>query len=141
MKRLTTFVAFTVFTLFTCSANPASPSQKSGLAEKNLAAGKAFMEENRKKEGVIELPNGLQYRVINAGSGPKPKATDIVSVRYRGTLIDGSEFDSSARTDKPASFRVSSVIKGWQEAIQIMPQGSMADRDPARAGLRGTRGR
>ncbi len=91
---------------------------------KNLEAGKAFMEENRKKEGVQELPNGIQYRVLKAGSGQKPKAADTVSVHYRGTLIDGSEFDSSERAGKPVSFGLNGVIKGWQAALVEMPEGS-----------------
>jgi FKBP-type peptidyl-prolyl cis-trans isomerase FklB len=94
------------------------------LAAKNLAAGKAFMEENGKKEGVEKLPNGIQYRVIKAGSGAKPKTTDTVSVHYKGMLIDGSEFDSSERVGKPVSLGLSGVIKGWQEALVEMPEGS-----------------
>jgi FKBP-type peptidyl-prolyl cis-trans isomerase FklB len=97
---------------------------REGLAEKNLAAGKAFMADNRKKEGVSELSNGLQYRVIKAGSGQKPKVTDTVSVHYRGMLINGRDFDSSERAGKPVSFRLNSVIKGWQEALPLMPEGS-----------------
>jgi FKBP-type peptidyl-prolyl cis-trans isomerase len=117
------FLPLILLTVLSTAAFAQGPSA-GGLAQKNLAAGKAFMAENRKKEGVIELPNGLQYRVINAGSGPKPKATDTVSVHYRGTLIDGSEFESSARTGKPVSFRLDSVLKGWQEALPNMSQGS-----------------
>ena len=94
------------------------------LADKNLAAGKAFMEENGKKEGVEKLPNGIQYRVIKAGSGAKPKPTDTVSVHYKGTLIDGTEFDSSERAGKPVSFGLNGVIKGWQETLVEMPEGS-----------------
>ncbi len=94
------------------------------LAEKNLAAGKAFMEENRKKEGVKELPNGIQYKVLKEGSGAKPKKADTVSVNYRGTLIDGSEFDSSERAGKPVSFGLNAVIKGWQETLVEMQEGS-----------------
>jgi FKBP-type peptidyl-prolyl cis-trans isomerase FklB len=94
------------------------------LAEKNRAAGKAFMEENGKKEGVEQLSNGIQYKVIKAGTGAKPKATDTVSVNYRGTLIDGQEFDSSELAGKPVSFGLNAVIKGWQEALVLMPEGS-----------------
>lgn len=94
------------------------------MAEKNLAAGKTFREENGKKEGVEQLPNGIQYKVLKAGTGAKPKATDTVSVHYRGTLIDGQEFDSSERAGKPVSFGLNGVIKGWQEALLLMPEGS-----------------
>jgi FKBP-type peptidyl-prolyl cis-trans isomerase len=94
------------------------------LADKNLAAGKAFMEENGKKEGVEKLPNGIQYRVIKAGSGAKPKTTDTVSVHDKGTFIDGTEFDSSERAGKPVSLGLNGVIKGWQEALVEMPEGS-----------------
>jgi FKBP-type peptidyl-prolyl cis-trans isomerase len=98
--------------------------QQAQLADKNLAAGKAFMEENGKKEGVEKLPNGIQYRVIKAGSGAKPKTTDTVSVHYKGMLIDGTEFDSSERVGKPVSLGLSGVIKGWQETLVEMPEGS-----------------
>jgi FKBP-type peptidyl-prolyl cis-trans isomerase FklB len=93
-------------------------------AEKNLAAGKAFLDENRKKEGIITLPSGLQYKVLAEGSGKRPKATDTVSVRYRGTFIDGTEFDNSYKRGEPATFQVKGVIKGWSEALQLMKQGS-----------------
>jgi FKBP-type peptidyl-prolyl cis-trans isomerase FklB len=93
-------------------------------AEKNLAASKAFLEENKKKEGVKTLPSGLQYKVITEGKGEKPKATDTVSVHYRGTLINGAEFDSSYKSGNPVTFQVGNVIKGWQEALPLMPAGS-----------------
>ncbi|MGH8533070.1 MAG: FKBP-type peptidyl-prolyl cis-trans isomerase [Gammaproteobacteria bacterium] len=93
-------------------------------SKKNLEASKAFLMANRKKEGVKELPSGLQYRVVKDGAGEQPKSTDTVSVNYRGTLIDGREFDSSMRVGQPAVFQVNSVIKGWQEALPLMKTGA-----------------
>ncbi len=93
-------------------------------AEKNLAAAKAFLDTNRSKEGVTTLPSGLQYKVIKEGTGPKPGATDTVTVHYRGTLIDGTEFDSSYSRNEPAIFPVNRVIKGWTEALQLMGEGA-----------------
>lgn len=93
-------------------------------AQDNLAKGKAFLEENAKKEGVETLPSGLQYKVIQEGAGATPKATDTVTVHYRGTLIDGTEFDSSYSRGKPTTFRVNRVIGGWTEALQMMKKGA-----------------
>lgn len=90
----------------------------------NRKAGEAFLTANKSKEGVKTLPDGLQYKVIKEGSGPKPSANDTVTVNYRGTLIDGKEFDSSYKRGQPASFPVNGVIKGWTEALQLMPVGS-----------------
>lgn len=92
--------------------------------ETNKTAGENFLSENKKKEGVVALPNGLQYKVIKMGNGPKPKATDTVSVHYRGTLINGTEFDSSIKRGQPATFPLNGVIKGWTEGLQLMPVGS-----------------
>jgi FKBP-type peptidyl-prolyl cis-trans isomerase len=92
--------------------------------EKNQKEGEAFLAENKKKEGVITLPSGLQYKVIKAGSGNKPKATDTVTVHYQGTLINGTEFDSSYRRGQPVSFPVNGVIPGWTEALQLMETGA-----------------
>ena len=94
------------------------------LAEKNLAEGKAFLEENGKKQGVKTLPSGLQYKIISQGSGKTPKKEDTVTVQYRGTLIDGKEFDSSIARGQPASFKVNGVIPGWTEALQLMKEGA-----------------
>lgn len=94
------------------------------LADKNQKEGEAFLAENKKKKGVITLPSGLQYRVITAGTGKIPKATDTVTTHYRGTLIDGTEFDSSYKRGEPASFPVNGVVKGWTEALQLMKVGS-----------------
>jgi FKBP-type peptidyl-prolyl cis-trans isomerase FklB len=94
------------------------------LADKNLSEGKAFLEANRKKEGVKTLSSGLQYKVLAEGSGKTPKATDEVTVNYRGTLTDGTEFDSSYRRGKPLTMKVNGVIRGWSEALQLMREGS-----------------
>ena len=93
-------------------------------AEANKAQGVAFLAANKAKAGVVTLPSGLQYQVLKAGSGPVPKLDDTVSCHYRGTLIDGTEFDSSYARKEPASFPVNGVIKGWTEALQKMPVGS-----------------
>jgi FKBP-type peptidyl-prolyl cis-trans isomerase FklB len=94
------------------------------LADKNLSEGKAFLEANGKKEGVKTLSSGLQYKVLTEGSGKTPKATDEVTVNYRGTLIDGTEFDSSYGRGKPLTVKVNGVIRGWSEALQLMKAGS-----------------
>ena len=94
------------------------------IAEKNKKEGDAFLEANKKKDGVITLPSGLQYKIIKEGSGPKPTATQTVKCNYRGTLIDGKEFDSSYKRGEPTEFPVGQVIKGWTEALQLMPVGS-----------------
>ena len=90
----------------------------------NKKTGADFLEANKAKEGVVTLPSGLQYKVLTAGTGPKPAATDTVSCNYRGTLLDGTEFDSSYKRGHPESFPVTGVIKGWTEALQLMPVGS-----------------
>jgi len=94
------------------------------LGEKNKKEGEAFLAANKKKDGVKVLPSGLQYKVLNEGKGKMPKATDKVTVNYRGTLVDGTEFDSSYKRGQPASFQVSGVIPGWIEALQLMKEGS-----------------
>jgi FKBP-type peptidyl-prolyl cis-trans isomerase FklB len=90
----------------------------------NRKAGEAFLAANKSKEGVVTLPSGLQYKILTQGNGPKPTATDTVSCNYRGTLIDGKEFDSSSKHGGAATFPVGGVIKGWTEALQLMPVGS-----------------
>lgn len=97
-------------------------AQQAGAA--NRKTGEAFLAANKAKQGVVTLPSGLQYKILTEGNGPKPTATDTVSCNYRGTLIDGKEFDSSAKHGGPASFPVNRVIKGWTEALQLMPVGS-----------------
>ena len=94
------------------------------LAEKNRKEGEAFLAANKKKEGVTTTASGLQYTVLKEGDGPKPTTTDRVRVDYRGTLIDGTEFDSSYSRGKPAVFPVTGVIPGWTEALQLMKVGS-----------------
>lgn len=94
------------------------------MGEKNKREGEAFLAENKKKEGIITLPSGLQYKVLKKGSGQKPKLTDTVTTHYKGTLIDGTEFDSSYRRNQPVSFPVNGVIAGWTEALQLMEEGA-----------------
>ena len=94
------------------------------LSEKNKAEGEKFLAENGKKEGVTALPSGLQYKVITPGSGKSPKLSDSVTTHYKGTLIDGTEFDSSYKRGEPATFPVSGVIAGWTEALQLMKEGA-----------------
>ena len=90
---------------------------------KNLKEGEAFLDENKKKEGVTTLPSGLQYKVLKSGAGKTPKATDKVTTHYRGTLIDGTVFDSSYDRGEPTTFPVGGVIRGWTEALQLMKEG------------------
>src|SRR3989339_935978 len=97
-------------------------NKKSG--DKNKADGEEFLAKNKTKPGVKTLPDGLQYKIITEGTGAKPKATDVVVVNYAGTLIDGTEFDSSYKRGQPAAFPVNGVIKGWTEALQLMNVGS-----------------
>jgi FKBP-type peptidyl-prolyl cis-trans isomerase FklB len=92
--------------------------------EENKKEGTEFLEANKTKEGVVALPSGLQYKVLTEGRGPKPTANDTVSCNYRGTLLNGTEFDSSYKRGQPASFPVNGVIKGWTEALQLMTVGS-----------------
>ena len=93
-------------------------------AKVNQEEGSAFLKANKNKEGVVTLQSGLQYKILKKGTGPKPSLTDTVVVNYRGTLIDGTEFDSSYKRGQPASFAVNRVIEGWTEALQLMPVGS-----------------
>ncbi len=94
------------------------------LGEKNKKEGETFLAENKTKEGVITRPSGLQYKVIKEGTGEMPKPTDTVTTHYSGTLIDGTEFDSSYRRGQPATFKVNGVIPGWTDALQMMKAGS-----------------
>jgi FKBP-type peptidyl-prolyl cis-trans isomerase FklB len=94
------------------------------LAATNQKAGTAFLTANASKEGVVKLPSGLQYKILTPGTGPKPTAADSVVCNYRGSLLDGTEFDSSYKRGQPATFPVGGVIKGWTEALQLMPVGS-----------------
>lgn len=90
----------------------------------NMEAGEAFLAENGKRENVVTLPSGLQYEIIKQGDGPKPLATNTVTCHYHGTTIKGEVFDSSVKRGQPASFPLNGVIKGWTEALQLMPVGS-----------------
>jgi FKBP-type peptidyl-prolyl cis-trans isomerase FklB len=106
-------------TMMEAQANKAREAGK-----KNLEIGEKFLAENKSKEGVKTTPSGLQYKVLKEGSGTPPKETDVVETHYRGTLIDGKEFDSSYKRNEPTSFPVNRVIKGWTEALQLMKPGS-----------------
>ena len=98
--------------------------QQQQLADTNKKEGEAFLAANKTKEGVVTLPSGLQYKILQEGTGPKPTVTDTVVVNYRGTLLNGTEFDSSYKGGQPATFPVGRIIKGWTEALQLMPVGS-----------------
>ena len=92
--------------------------------EANKKEGETFLADNKTKDGVVTLPSGLQYKILKEGTGPKPVATDTVVCNYKGALLDNTEFDSSYKRGQPATFPVSGVIKGWTEALQLMPVGS-----------------
>jgi len=98
--------------------------KRKGIAENNLSLAEDFLSTNEKKAGVVVLPSGLQYKIITEGSGPTTGPDDKVKVHYRGTLLDGKEFDSSYSRGEPATFSPTQVIKGWSEALQMMPVGS-----------------
>jgi len=98
--------------------------KQQAAGEKNKADGEKFLAENKKKEGVKTTASGLQYKVIKEGNGPQPKEADTVVANYRGTLIDGTEFDSSYKRGQPATFPLNRVIKGWTEGLQLMKVGS-----------------
>jgi len=105
-------------------AAAAARRQRDAEARENLAQGKAFLAENAKKEGVRTLPSGLQYQVLAEGGGEPPAASDSVTVHYRGTLIDGEEFDSSYARGQPATFPLDGVISGWTQGLQLMRPGA-----------------
>jgi FKBP-type peptidyl-prolyl cis-trans isomerase len=106
----------------TVQSEEASAMQQA--SEANIKEGEAFLAANKAKEGVVTLPSGLQYKIITEGNGPKPASTDTVVCNYRGTLLNGKEFDSSYKRGQPASFPLNQVIKGWTEGVQLMPTGS-----------------
>ena len=122
--RLTDEEAKAVLTEVQTEVNKERQEKMKEASDKNKAEGEAFLAANKSKEGVVTLPSGLQYKILTAGIGPKPTASDQVNCNYRGTLIDGTEFDSSYKRGKPATFGVGQVIKGWTEALQLMPIGS-----------------
>jgi FKBP-type peptidyl-prolyl cis-trans isomerase FklB len=111
-------------TALSASMKKAQEEKMAALGAVNKSQGDAFLAANKGKEGVVTLPSGLQYKVLKEGSGPKPTAADTVVCNYRGTLINGKEFDSSYKRGQPATFPVGQVIKGWTEALQLMPVGS-----------------
>ncbi|MFH1090134.1 MAG: FKBP-type peptidyl-prolyl cis-trans isomerase [Pseudomonadota bacterium] len=97
---------------------------KNEQAAKNLEESKTFLAENAKKEGVIALPSGLQYKILDKGEGRQPEASDTVTVQYRGSIINGAEFDSSYQRGKPETFQLNRVIAGWKEALSLMKEGA-----------------
>lgn len=99
-------------------------AEQAQVAQTNLAEAEAFLAENAGKDGVVTTESGLQYKVVEQGDGPRPSATDTVTVHYRGTLLDGTEFDSSYARNEPISFGLDRVIPGWTEGVQLMPVGS-----------------
>ena len=103
---------------------PTNQAQPTTAVDKNMAEGEAFLAHNKKNKNVVTLQDGLQYKIIKQGAGPKPTDTDVVTVNYIGTLINGKEFDSSYKRNEPASFPVGGVIPGWTEALKLMPVGS-----------------
>ena len=113
-----------VMTAFTGELTKRRTEKEQAEAKKNKAEGDAYLADNKTKPGVTVLPSGLQYKVLVQGNGPKPTASDSVVCNYKGTFVDGKEFDSSYKRGEPATFPVSGVIKGWTEALQLMPVGS-----------------
>ena len=107
-----------------CALALATASFPTLRAETDLEKGEAFLKENAKKEGVKTTASGLQYKVLKEGDGKTPKATDTVSVHYKGTLLDGTEFDSSYKRGEPAEFPLNRVIPGWTEGVQLMKEGA-----------------
>jgi FKBP-type peptidyl-prolyl cis-trans isomerase FklB len=121
---LTDEQAQTTLTAIQNSLRKKQQDMRQQAGDTNKKEGDAFLAENKTKDGVITLPSGLQYKIVKAGDGPKPAAADSVVCNYRGTLINGTEFDSSYKRGQPATFPVGQVIKGWTEALQLMPVGS-----------------
>jgi FKBP-type peptidyl-prolyl cis-trans isomerase FklB len=113
-----------LMTAFQQTMNEKQTAAKAAQADANKKAGEAFLASNAKKDGVTTTPSGLQYKVLTAGTGAKPTDTDTVTLQYRGTLIDGTEFDSSYKNGQPAVLEVGRVIPGFKEAIKLMPVGS-----------------
>lgn len=109
---------------FNMNMNKKMTSERKAIGEKNLAEGTKFLDDNKSKQGVVTTASGLQYTVLTEGKGPKPTATDVVKVNYKGTTLDGKEFDSSYKRGQPATFPLNSVIPGWTEALQLMNVGS-----------------
>jgi FKBP-type peptidyl-prolyl cis-trans isomerase FklB len=116
--------AKTVMTEFRTAMMKKKEAEAQQVGDANKQAGQQFLAANKDKPGVVALPSGLQYKILKEGTGPKPTATDTVVCNYRGTLINGTEFDSSYKGGQPATFPVGQVIKGWTEVLQLMPVGS-----------------
>ena len=121
---VTTAEAESVVRAYGTELRQKAEEKRRGESDKNKADGEKFLSENKAKPGVITLPSGLQYKVVTEGKGPKPGTNDMVVTHYRGTLLDGTEFDSSYARGNPATFGLTGVIKGWREALQLMPVGS-----------------
>lgn len=115
--------ATSMFKAYNAEIRSAADAKRKVESEKNRKAGEEFLAANKTKEGVVTLPSGLQYKVMKTGTGATPKLTDLAVVNYKGTLIDGTEFDSTTGRD-PATLGVRGVVKGWTEALQLMPVGS-----------------
>jgi FKBP-type peptidyl-prolyl cis-trans isomerase len=113
-----------VFKAYSTELSAKAEAKRKAEGAANLKAGQEFLAANKSKDGIITLASGLQYKVLTEGTGPKPKLSDMVVTQYRGTLIDGTEFDSSYKRGQPATFSVQGVIKGWTEALQLMSVGS-----------------
>jgi FKBP-type peptidyl-prolyl cis-trans isomerase len=122
--ELTPEEAATIREAFIAQRRAAGEAEKATAGAANAAAGEKFLLENRNKEGVIVTESGLQYKVVKMGDGPKPTATDKVTVHYKGTLLNGEEFDSSYARGEPVNFVLNQVIPGWTEGVQLMPVGS-----------------
>ncbi len=111
-------------TILTADVKKKQAAEEAAIGEANKKEGETFLAANKSKEGVVALPDGLQYKILTPGNGPKPTATDTVVANYKGTLINGTEFDSSYKRGQPVTFPVGQVIKGWTEVLQLMPVGS-----------------
>jgi FKBP-type peptidyl-prolyl cis-trans isomerase len=122
--QMTEEEARAVITTFRNEMIAKKQAEEKKISDANKQAGEQFLATNKTREGVVTLPSGLQYKIIKQGDGPKPTATDTVETNYRGTLINGTEFDSSYKRGEPVTFPVNQVIKGWTEALQLMPVGS-----------------
>ena len=117
------YLSLAVVATFTLTNTMIMAQENSSSASSNLAKGQTFLKENSSKPGVHTTPSGLQYKVVTEGHGKSPKATDTVLVHYRGTTIDGTEFDSSYKRNEPISFPLNGVIPGWTEGVQLMKEG------------------
>ncbi|MSQ97999.1 MAG: FKBP-type peptidyl-prolyl cis-trans isomerase, partial [Xanthomonadales bacterium] len=122
--ELTPEEAATIREVFIAKRKAAAEAEQTTAGAANAAAGEKFLLENRNKDGVIVTESGLQYKVVKMGDGPKPTATDKVTVHYKGTLLNGKEFDSSYARGEPVNFVLNQVIPGWTEGVQLMPVGS-----------------